>query len=96
MKKCKDCKHSVPYEHNELWDESYQKAYDEEVSYNEEILNRENHYSYMSWPRFFWHDMKARYDREEAKKATHIVCKCMPTFVERKKDDVCGQFVWRE
>lgn len=96
MKKCEECKHSVPYEHNELWDESYQKAYDEEVAYNDKILNEKHYWTFAPWPKFLWQDIKMNYDTQEAKKATHIICKCMPTFVERKKDDVCGQFVWRD
>lgn len=92
---CENCKYSVPYEHNHEWNDVYQKAYDEEIAWNE-ALDKTNWYTYRPFPRHFWSDIKIAYDAEEAKKANYIICKCMPTFIERKKTDKCGQFVWSE
>lgn len=91
MKMCNTCKHSRSYYHNHMWNEDFQKAYEEEIVYNEQ-LDKEKWYTFKPFPRRFWAEIKMAYDAEEAKKANYIVCKCMPTFVERKKDDLCGQW----
>ena len=93
--KCSDCKHARPYEHNEKWDDTFQLKYEEEIARNE-ANDKQKWYSYKPFPSFFWQDIKADYEREEAKKATHITCKCMPTQVSKKMVDFCGQFVQKD
>ena len=92
MKICSSCKYSFPYEHNHMWNEDFQKAYEEEVAYNKSLFEDTKSWVYKGYPRFFWHDIKNAYDREENKKANYITCKCMPTYAQRKKDDSCGQW----
>jgi hypothetical protein len=91
-KKCSDCKFAFPYEHNQKWDDTFQKMYEEEVANNKVRIEDNRSWVYKMPLRFFWHDIKNAYDTEEEKKATYITCKCMPTYAERKKDDFCGQF----
>jgi hypothetical protein len=94
MKICSSCKYSFPYEHNHTWNDEMQKAYEEEVASNKALFEDTESWAYKPYPRFFWHDIKAAYDTEEDKKASHIFCKCMPTYAQRRKDDSCGQ--WKQ
>jgi hypothetical protein len=92
-KKCSDCKFATPYEHNYPWNEKFQQAYDEEEAWNKALDEDKSYwFTYKPFPRCFWANIKAEYEREEIKKANYIICKCMPTYAERKMDDYCGQF----
>ena len=91
MKMCNTCKHSRPYRHDLTWNDEFQEKYEEEVAWNEE-LDKQTWYTYKPFPRRFWTELKMNYDMEEAKKANYITCSCMPTFVDKKKDDLCGQW----
>lgn len=95
-KNCGTCKWSLPIEPRLVWSEDMEKSLQEEIERNKRIKEEnEKHSSWLTHYRntsYTYQMVKANYEDELKYVKDHIECRCMPMFVNRRLDDVCGQW----
>jgi hypothetical protein len=97
MRKCENCIYSVPVRQQVFWNDELEKGYQEETVLNEYVKKQNERAGLFEYHRSTSHifaSHKAAYEDDQRCIKEKIECRCMPMFIQRDKEDLCGQ--WSE
>jgi len=97
MQKCETCKYSFPTLQRVFWNDELEKSYQEEIILNKHIEDQNRQAGLFQYHRMIsslFASHKTAYENDQKRIEEKIECRCMPMFIQRDKEDLCGQ--WSE